>query len=259
VFCGKISELLREREESLLRLSQQLHQKDRLASLATLAAGAAHELNTPLATIAVIARELERYATVTQPNEAIALDCGLIRSEVGRCREILERMSADGSDPAGETPEAITTVGFLEEFHEGLSEAERRQVRIETDDPHMLLVIPMRAVEQALTVLVRNAIDASPADSPVILTARQAGPRHEGNIRFIVRDRGCGMSEETLRHVGEPFYTTKEPGKGMGLGVFLTRTLADRLGGHLTFESPDSGTIATLEIPRAPVMEAVDV
>jgi two-component system sensor histidine kinase RegB len=259
VFCGKISELLREREESLLRLSQQLHQKDRLASLATLAAGAAHELNTPLATIAVVARELERYATVTQPNQAIALDCGLIRSEVDRCREILERMSADGADPTGETPEAITAAGFLEEFHEGLPETERRRVRIETDDPDMLLVIPMRAVEQALTALVRNAIDASPGNEPVVLAARHAGPRHEGNVRFVVRDRGCGMSEETLRRAGEPFYTTKEPGKGMGLGVFLTRTLADRLGGHLTYESPGEGTVGTLEIPRAPVVEAVEV
>lgn len=259
VFCGKISELLRQREESLLHLSQQLHQKDRLASLATLAAGAAHELNTPLATIAVIARELERYATVTQPNQAIALDSGLIRSEVNRCREILERMSADGADPTGETPEAITAAGFLDEFHEGLTEAERGRVQIEADDPGMLLVIPMRAVEQALAALVRNAIDASPEEAPILLAARQAGPRQEGNVRFVVRDRGCGMSEETLRRVGEPFYTTKEPGKGMGLGVFLTRTLADRLGGYLTFESPGEGTVATLEIPRAPVVEAVGV
>jgi two-component system sensor histidine kinase RegB len=259
VFCGRISELLREREESLLRLSQQLHQKDRLVSLATLAAGAAHELNTPLATIAVVARELERYATVTQPNEAIALDSGLIRSEVDRCREVLERMSADGADPAGEIPEAITASGFLEEFHEGLTAAERRRVRIEADDPEMLLVIPMRAVEQAITALVRNAIDASPEDAPVVLAARAAGQRREGNVQFVVRDRGCGMSGETMRRVGEPFYTTKDPGKGMGLGVFLTRTLADRLGGHLTFESPGKGTVATLEIPRAPVVEAIEV
>ena len=62
-----------------------------------------------------------------------------------------------------------------------------------------------------------------------------------------------------MRRVGEPFYTTKDPGKGMGLGVFLTRTLADRLGGHLTFESPGKGTVATLEIPRAPVVEAIEV
>ncbi len=259
VFSGKISELLRGREESLLRLTQQLHQKDRLASLATLAAGAAHELNTPLGTIAVIARELERYATVTQPNEAIALDCGLIRGEVERCREILERMSADGADPTGESPEAITVSGFLEQVHAALPEAERRRVRIEAEDFCMLLVIPMRAVEQALTALVRNAIDASPADAPIVLAAQHAGRRREGNVRFVVRDRGCGMSGETLRRVGEPFYTTKEPGKGMGLGVFLARTLAERLGGQLTFESPGKGTIAALEIPRAPVSEAVEV
>jgi len=123
----------------------------------------------------------------------------------------------------------------------------------------MLLVIPMRAVEQALTALVRNAIDASPEDAPVVLAARQAGPQHEENVRFVVRDRGCGMSAETLRRVGDPFYTTKDPGKGMGLGVFLTRTLADRLGGYLSFESPGKGTVATLEIPRAPVVEVVEV
>jgi two-component system sensor histidine kinase RegB len=259
VFSGKISELLRDREESLLRLSGQLHQKDRLASLATLAAGAAHELNTPLATIAVVAHELERYATVTQPNEAIALDCGLIRGEVDRCRGILERMSADGADPSGETPEAIGAAEFLEIIQDDLPEADRGRIRIETDDPAMLLVIPARAVEQAITALVRNAIDASPADEPIVLFAGPAGPRREGNVRFVVRDRGCGMTEEMLRRAGDPFYTTKEPGRGMGLGVFLARTLADRLGGHLTLESAGRGTTATLEIPRAPITEAIAV
>jgi two-component system sensor histidine kinase RegB len=259
VFSGKISELLREREESLLRLSQQLNQKDRLASLATLAAGAAHELNTPLATIAVIARELERYATITQPNEAIALDSGLIRGEVDRCREILERMSADGADPTGETPEAIGAAEFLDIVLEDLPETERQRIQIETDDPGMLLVIPMRAVGQAITALLRNAIDASPLAEPVVLRALHAGPQRGGNVRFVVRDRGCGMAEETLRRAGDPFYTTKQPGKGMGLGVFLARTLADRLGGYLTLESPGKGTTATLEIPRAPVTEAVGV
>ena len=58
----------------------------------------------------------------------------------------------------------------------------------------MLLVIPMRAVEQAITALVRNAIDASPEDAPVVLAARAAGQRREGNVQFVVRDRGCGMS-----------------------------------------------------------------
>lgn len=61
------------------------------------------------------------------------------------------------------------------------------------------------------------------------------------------------MSHETLRRIGEPFFTTKEPGKGMGLGTFLVRTLAEQLGGRLTFESaPGEGTTATFELPVAP-------
>src|SRR5579863_8318162 len=82
LFSGKISELLREREESLLRMQIELARRDRLASLGTLAAGAAHELNTPLATIAVVARELELFAT----DQSIAEDSRLIRTEVDRCR-----------------------------------------------------------------------------------------------------------------------------------------------------------------------------
>jgi two-component system sensor histidine kinase RegB len=66
----------------------------------------------------------------------------------------------------------------------------------------------------------------------------------------VVSDNGKGMSPNTLRRIGEPFFTTKEPGKGMGLGTFLVRTLAEQLGGRLTFEStPHAGTLATFELP----------
>jgi len=65
-------------------------------------------------------------------------------------------------------------------------------------------------------------------------------------------DDGKGMSPETLRRIGEPFFTTKEPGKGMGLGTFLVRTLSEQLGGRLTFDSSlNAGTSAILELPVA--------
>jgi two-component system sensor histidine kinase RegB len=67
-------------------------------------------------------------------------------------------------------------------------------------------------------------------------------------VRVEVHDRGIGLSPEASRRVGEPFYTTKEAGRGLGLGVFLTRTLAERSGGTLHFETHE-GTTAVLEIP----------
>ena len=71
-------------------------------------------------------------------------------------------------------------------------------------------------------------------------------------VRIEVHDRGAGMSPEVRRRVGEPFYTTKEPGRGLGLGLFLTRTFAERSGGTLQFDS-DNGTTAILEIPARAV------
>jgi two-component system sensor histidine kinase RegB len=117
-----------------------------------------------------------------------------------------------------------------------------------------ILKVPRHAVEQALVALTKNAIEASPAGSPVWLSASRDG----GLVRFEVRDQGTGMSQETLRHAGEPFFTTKEPGKGMGLGIFLVRTLAERLGGRLSFESSVGlGTTALLELPLAQVEEKI--
>ena len=72
------------------------------------------------------------------------------------------------------------------------------------------------------------------------------------NLRFQVVDKGTGMSEEVLRRICEPFFTTKEPGKGMGLGTFLVRLMAEQLGGRLHYESvPGAGTSATLELPQS--------
>ncbi|MBI3279885.1 MAG: HAMP domain-containing histidine kinase [Acidobacteria bacterium] len=245
LYSARISELLREHEEALLRMQEELAKKDRLASLVTLSAGAAHELNTPLSTIAVVAKELERFATNTFHDEAVAEDSRLIRREVERCREILSRMSVQGAEPAGQ---AVETVAMRELLKAVCSVFQPDRILVERAETDRLpsLAIPRHAVEQALVAVVKNAVDASPATSPVRISVRLV----EGFAQFIVTDRGKGMSPETLRRIGEPFFTTKEPGKGMGLGTFLARTLAERLGGRLTFQSSETnGTTATLELP----------
>jgi two-component system sensor histidine kinase RegB len=210
----------------------------------TLAAGAAHELSTPLGTIAIVAKELERLSAQASLSPVIGEDSRLIRQEVERCREILQRMSAEGAEPAGEALEVVNASEVLKPL-EALFGA---RLRIATSEDLPALRIPRRAVIQALKALVKNALEASPEGAAVALSI-SASP---GALRFIVEDRGYGMPPETLRRVGEPFFTSKEPGKGMGLGVFLTRTLAERLGGLLTFDSTEgSGTRAVLELPLA--------
>src|SRR5580698_464788 len=164
LFSGKISELLRQHEDSLLRMQIELAKRDRLASLATLAAGAAHELNTPLATIAVVARELELFATNTAPNDAVAEDSRLIRTEVDRCREILWRMSVQGAQPAGHASESVGASDLLGDVaHESQQPG---RVEISFAGPPVALNVPRRAVAQALIALTRNALEASAPDSP---------------------------------------------------------------------------------------------
>ncbi len=252
LFSGKISELLRQHENSLLHMQEELAKRDRLASLATLAAGAAHELNTPLATIAVVARELELFATNTARNDAVAEDSRLIRTEVDRCREILWRMSVQGAQPAAHASEPVDASELLDDVSRGIQQPGRLEISFM--GPPVALTVPRRAVAQALIALTRNALEASSPDSTVRVIARQAGQR----FQFLVSDHGKGMSPSTLRRIGEPFFTTKEPGKGMGLGTFLVRTLAEQLGGRLLFEStPQTGTLATFELPVFMESEAV--
>jgi two-component system, sensor histidine kinase RegB len=242
MFSGKISELLREREASLLAMQTELAKKERLSSLVTLAAGAAHELSTPLATIAVVAKELERYATTVRNDPSLASESRLIRAEVDRCREILRRMRAEGAEPAGEASENVEVGDLLQAVESRFPGA-----LVEFETPTLPpLRVPRHAVEQALIALVKNAMEAGPASAPVRISATRAGDF----VRFAVIDHGPGMPAEALRRIGEPFFTTKEPGKGMGLGVFLVRTLAERLGGTLKYDSQQqSGTSAMLELP----------
>lgn len=246
-FTGKISDLLREREQQVRTLQDEVAKSERLASLVTLAAGAAHELGTPLGTIALVSRELERYAATLADGAAALEDAKLIRSEVERCRRILERMSVDGAEPLGESNQVIRVKDLVGNVVSEFAEAQRARISVGIPPTETTAILPVQATVQSLVALTKNALDASSNGSLVWLSAAQL----DEEIIFSVNDEGQGMSERVLRRIGEPFFTTKEPGSGMGLGVFLARTFAERMGGCLTFESkPGRGTTARLKVPN---------
>jgi two-component system sensor histidine kinase RegB len=246
LFIGKVSEALRKREQEALSLRDQVARDERLASIVSLAAGAAHELGTPLGTIAVASKDLEFYAESVLGNREVASEARLIREEVDRCRRILHQMSVRGAELNGETPAPLRLAGALSSVKEGFAPPESDLVRTEVTGERQEVVLPPDATRQALTALVRNALDASDGSQPVYLGAECAG----GKVTFTVRDSGCGMKRETLERVAEPFFTTKPPGRGMGLGTFLVRAYAEALDGSLEFESETgAGTKVTLELP----------
>jgi len=250
VLIGKISEALRKREQEVLSLQHQLARHERLASIVTLSAGAAHELGSPLATIAIAAKDLEVAASTSENGGAVYSDARLIRAEVERCSQILLQMSARGAEPHGEAPSPVDLGQFVKTVHKGFAAQAQRQIQVTTSGKSGPVLLPKEATRQALSALIKNALDSSPDGLPVSVSAEAT----EKCVRFVVIDLGSGMGPEILERIGEPFFTTKAPDNGMGLGTFLVRVFAERLGGDLIFESePGKGTRATLELPQGPI------
>lgn len=246
-FVTGVTRTLARRERELAALRTVAARHERLASLTTLAAGAAHELATPLGSIAVASRELER-AALDLASPSVVEDARLIRSQVDRCREILDQMSGRASQEWVERPSTVD-VGVMFAQVRGTLSADRA-ARLQVSHPvGAAIVTSPRGLAQALLNLVRNAFDASPAEGVVALTFEPDAPGDR--LAFVVRDQGTGMDGDVLARAGEPFFTTKAPGAGYGLGLFLVRLFAERLGGRLLLDNAEGGgAIVRLELPR---------
>jgi two-component system sensor histidine kinase RegB len=245
-FVGRTTRSLRRREKELADARERAGRNEQLAALTTLAAGAAHELNTPLSTIAVVARELEVQSQQLPAADALGKDAQLIRREVDRCQVILGRMRVDVLQGEWRKRTPLPPAEFVSALLAELDPGMRADLKLECATNMPNIELPVRAVQQTIAILLDNAVDASPGGKGVRLCIY---PRNS-HIIFEVRDQGPGMSEEVARRAGEPFFTTKPPGKGMGLGLFLARLVAEKLGGSLKLQSlPGEGTCATLELP----------
>jgi two-component system sensor histidine kinase RegB len=255
-FVRQVTRAIAQQRKQIATLEVASARNARLASITTLAAGAAHELGSPLGTIAIAAHEAARTlggasvaAGADQAVAAVAEDLQLILLEVERCQEILGLMAAR----AAQSSDAAQPIG-LDELRQSVLDhlGEERAARVEFRAESALeLRLPAGQTTQSLLALVRNGLDASPEQHGVTVEVRQ----RNSEALITVEDRGCGIPEPVLPRVGEPFFTTKQPGRGLGLGVFLVRAFVESRGGELSIEStPGKGTRARMRIPMGSLL-----
>jgi two-component system sensor histidine kinase RegB len=234
----------RERQEALARAQREAALAEKLASLTTLAAGAAHELATPLGTIAVAATELPALIE-SEPEQALS-EARLIREQVARCKQILQRLGSRAGSEPGEVPRR-TTPGELFALLQRELGARAARLRLEADAT-LAFDAPIEGLVAVLANLASNGLAASAPAASVTLALTE----HAGQLRFVTSDTGTGIDPALLPRLGEPFFTTKAPGEGLGLGLFLAFRFAATHGGRLEIDSaPGRGTRVQLELPSS--------
>ncbi len=244
-FVRRISQAIAAQREQIASLREAAARNARLAALTTLAAGAAHELGSPLGTIAVAAHEARRGALAMDGAGELAEDLRLIELEVERCQDILHRMAARAAQ-TGDDDAPLTVDELARRLRDHLGDRAAR-VELRLPEGHLALRVPSEQLVQSVAALVRNGLDASEPDSRVTVELSARG----ADVRLAIQDRGSGIPEDDLPRIGEPFFTTKQPGRGLGLGVFLARAFFESRGGTLTFESiPGVGTRALVSLPH---------
>ncbi|MCA1825430.1 MAG: ATP-binding protein [Myxococcales bacterium] len=246
-FSLRMSESLRKRGEQLDRARSDAEAAERLAALGTLAAGTAHELNTPLGTIAILAGELAAQLDGDRRAEAEE-----IRRQVQRCKEIISNMLAPRggaeSEEAKEFEVAPVVEAAVRRWHEGRP-GPQPQLAVEPGATRARACLPVRAFEQAIANLLDNAAEAT--EGRPAREVRVSLSRSRDELHLTVADNGVGVPEALLRRIGEPFFTTKEPGHGTGLGLYLARHVVEREGGEMRVESTEGrGTRITLTVPE---------
>ena len=244
----------RKEAEFRKRMEQQMMITERLAALGTMATGVAHEINNPLAII----RESAGWMRLILGKEEMAavprradLERALNKIETGveRAKRITHQLL--GFVQKDDTISAEVDLPMLIEESLGMVEREVVHKGIEIVRDFQPLEKPVYSdpyqIRQVLLNLITNAVHATGGGGRIAVALKSI----QGGVSIQIQDTGEGIPPEHMRKIFEPFFTTKCPGKGTGLGLFVTRGIIDRLGGTIEAESrPGEGSVFTVTLPR---------
>jgi len=235
-------------------MEQMVLQSEKLAAVGQLAAGVAHEINNPLAVISAYAEDLsdrlkDEGAAALEEGGELTGYLQQLQIQVQRCKGITSNL-LDFARRGPANPEPVDLVQVAQATASLVAPRARKAgaaIRVES-----AIIPPVRAsrdqLQQVFLNLITNAVDAieERGGTRVAITAAVT----DGGVRVVVADDGPGMDPETRERAMEPFFTTKPPGKGTGLGLAMCYGIIAGLGGRLWLESePDRGTAVIFELP----------
>jgi two-component system sensor histidine kinase RegB len=247
VYAWRIAEEARQLANALTATELVLQREQHLSALDGLAAAAAHELGTPLATIALVAREMERELG---GDDRHGDDVRLLRSQSERCREILKRLTSLSAEGEGH----LARLPLTSLVEEAIAPHRDFGISIELEPGELAGPEPVGrrnpGVIYGLGNLVDNAVDFATSSVTV------GWSWNEERVVLTVSDDGPGYPMEVIDRIGEPYMSTRqgdERGGGLGLGLFIAKTLLERSGASLAFRNssgPGVGAVVEVVWPR---------
>jgi two-component system sensor histidine kinase RegB len=242
IFIARIGQNLRDYDKKIAEVREKALESERMLALGTLAASAAHELGTPLATMAVISKELTQELE-NQPEALKQID--ILRAQISRCKEILSSITRDVGQVRTDAGQGLPLRDFLEDAIQRWRDTRPATELVVTMPAtiHNPLIFMDRTLTQSIQNLLDNAADESP--ERVLFNAEW----DEKLLNIQIRDFGNGLSIEIKKQLGTPFFTSKNE-DGMGLGVYLTQTTLARYEGELSLNNhPDGGVLTIVKLP----------
>ena len=235
--------------KALQRTQEQLAQKYKMAAVGTIAAGVAHEVGNPLACLSAIAQTLSRRNLSQEDRKYLASH----QEHVGRITKIIRDLE-DFATPSTDEPSPVDLHALIEETvqmvrYSGRCPDTRIDIVGEGELPR--IHIPRQSFQLILVNLLFNALDAVrdlEGQSVIIIDRAFA----ENAVQVKVKDQGVGMTEEQVKQACDPFYTTKSPAEGTGLGLAVSYRIVEQFGWRMSIDSlPKRGTVVTVTIPLA--------